>query len=236
MNTQTPSPDLLDSRLSELAATRAGASRVFARHRLDFCCHGNVTVAEACVKAGLDAADLIAELRAEERVATDFRSWVTEPLTGVIDHVLTRFHEPLRQELPRLVRMAERVEAVHGHRDDAPGGLGAHLTEMTTELELHMQKEERILFPLVRDGHGGAALAPIRMMEQEHEDLAGQLARTRSLTGDMVPPDDACGTWRALYAGLIDLELDLMEHVHLENAVLFPRALGRPVAAASASS
>lgn len=236
MNTLNPSPNLADRRLSELAATRAGASRVFARHRLDFCCHGNVTIAEACAKAGVDADALIAELQAEERVATDFRSWTTEPLGHVIDHVLARFHEPLREELPRLVRMASRVEAVHGHRDDAPVGLAAHLTDMTTELELHMQKEERVLFPLVKDGHGGAALGPIRMMEQEHEDLADQLARTRELTGDMDPPEDACGTWRALYAGLAELELDLMEHVHLENAVLFPRALGRPVVAAEVTA
>lgn len=226
----TPTRELTPDRtLAELAATHAGASRVFSRHRLDFCCHGQVSVTEACAKAGLDPDQLLDELRREQRVATDFESWVERPLPEVVEHVLERFHEPHRAELPRLILMAARVEHVHGSKPDCPVGLADHLRTMAAGLELHMQKEERVLFPMIRSGQGRMALAPIQVMEQEHEDVAAELARSRELTDDYVPPEGACGTWRALYAGLAELERDLMEHVHLENAVLFPRALGRPV-------
>lgn len=93
------------------------------------------------------------------------------------------------------------------------------------ELDLHMQKEEQILFPLIVSGRGAAAGGPIHVMEREHEDVAADLERIRGLTRDYVPPEGACGTWRALYLGLAEFERELMEHVHLENHILFPRAL-----------
>lgn len=211
--------------LAELAATHAGASRVFHRHGLDFCCHGRVTLAAACVERGITLEPLIAELERETAGPGPRQRWEEKPLGELIDHILSRFHEAHRAEVPRLVDMARKVERVHADKASCPKGLGAHLERMAEELELHMQKEEQVLFPLLRAGRGRAALMPIQVIEQEHEDHAVNLAKLRELTCNYTPPADACGTWTALYLGLADLEAELMEHIHHENNVLFPRAL-----------
>lgn len=211
--------------LAGLATTIPGASRVFARHRLDFCCHGNRSVDDACRDRGIEAETLLAEIDAESRDEESFERWDERPLPELIDHILERYHAAHREEIPRLVAMAKKVQAVHGDRPDCPAGLHAHLVGMADELESHMQKEEQILFPLLRAGRGAIAQAPIQMMETEHEDHARNLELTRRLTRDLTPPTDACGTWRALYLGLEELEAEIMRHVHLENHVLFPRAI-----------
>lgn len=211
--------------LAELAASRAGASRVFARHHLDFCCHGQITLAEACAKKGFDVDELIREIGAEQPLDEPFERWEQRPTVELIDHIVARFHEPHRQELPRLLAMAARVEKVHADNPTCPRGLFALLEQLSTELHLHMQKEELILFPMLANGQGAAAAGPIRVMEQEHEDAGAQLAQIRALTDDHTPPSEACGTWRALYLGLAEFERELMQHVHLENYVLFPSAL-----------
>lgn len=211
--------------LADLATTRAGASRVFQRHGLDFCCGGRVSLAEACAERKLDVAALIEEIESEVREATGFDRWDERPLPDVIDHVLGHFHEPHRRELPRLREMAEKVERVHADKASCPRGLALYLAQLTEELEQHMQKEEQILFPLLRSDRAFMAAGPIQVMEEEHRDVAEHLARLRELTGDYTPPPEACGTWTALYLGLAELQHDLMEHVHLENNVLFPRAL-----------
>lgn len=230
MNTTRPEnttrPDIHPGlSVGQLASTLAGASRVFHRHGLDFCCGGQVSLAEACGAGGLDPAAILAEIEAEADNAVDFERWDAKPLPEVIDHVLERFHEPHRQELPRLIAMAEKVEQVHADKDACPHGLAAHLARMRDEMELHMRKEEQVLFPLLRDGHGRAATVPIQVMEQEHRDHGTNLERLRELTNAYTPPAEACGTWRALYIGLAELERDLMQHIHIENNILFPRAL-----------
>lgn len=214
-----------DRTLGELAASHAGASRVFHRHGLDFCCGGSAPLAEAAAAKGLDVSLLLAELRAETERPGAFESWDQRPLGELVDHVLEHFHEAHRAEVPRLLAMARKVEAVHAEKPTCPRGLAAHLERMSVELEEHMQKEEQILFPMLRAGRGRAAMMPIQVMEQEHRDHGANLERLRALTNDYTPPAEACGTWTALFLGLAELERDLMEHIHLENNVLFPRAL-----------
>lgn len=211
--------------LASLATQRAGASRVFARHHLDFCCHGNVSLAEACAKRGLDPKEVIREIAAQERGPDAPSAWESRSLNSLITHLLDRYHRDHRAELPRLVTMARRVEQVHAEKAECPRGLAAAMGRLFEELDLHMQKEEQILFPLIVSGRGAAAGGPIHVMEREHEDVAADLERIRGLTRDYVPPEGACGTWRALYLGLAEFERELMEHVHLENHILFPRAL-----------
>lgn len=147
------------------------------------------------------------------------------PLSDLVQHILTDFHEAHRRELPRLIAMAQKVEAVHRDREDCPRGLRAHLETILEAMESHMQKEEQILFPLILSGRGRMAQGPIQVMEMEHEEHGRNLERTRDLTADLTSPKDACGTWQALYLGLRELEEDLMRHVHLENYVLFPRGI-----------
>ena len=214
-----------DRLLADLAVEHPAASRVFHRHGLDFCCHGQVPLEQACADRRLDVGALIAELNAEVSLDTDFRAWDRAPLGELIEHLLTRFHASHREELTRLHAAALKVEAVHALKPACPRGLAAHLARMTEELEDHMQKEEQILFPLIRGGRGALAAMPVQVLESEHRDHALNLRRMRELAHDFVAPDEACGTWRALYLGLAALERDLMQHIHLENNVLFPRAL-----------
>jgi regulator of cell morphogenesis and NO signaling len=221
---QTPSIVPTDT-LAELAVTRAGASRAFARHGLDFCCHGQVSLAQACAKKGIEVDALIREVEAEERLDDSFARWDERPIPALIEHIVTRFHQPHRDELPRLGAMAARVEVVHGEKSTCPHGLATAIAQLTEELGQHMRKEEEVLFPMIVGGAGPAAAGPIQVMEQEHRDAAVLLDTIRGLTTDHSPPAEACGTWRALYLGLAEFERDLMQHVHLENYVLFPRAL-----------
>lgn len=215
-----------ENTLAELAVTRAGASRVFYRHGLDFCCHGHVSLEHACRDTSLKVEDLIEEVQREEEGSDEpFERWDDAPLTELIEHLLTRFHEPHRAELPRLIELAHKVERVHGEKPSCPRGLAEFLEHSLVELEQHMQKEEEVLFPLIRAGRGRMAVMPVQVMEQEHNDHGARLAQMRKLAHDYEPPEEACGSWRALYLGLAELERDLMQHIHLENNALFPRAL-----------
>lgn len=211
-----------DDTLGDLASSYAGASRVFHRHGLDFCCGGAVSLQEACAERTLDVDALIAEIQAETAGA-DFERWDERGTSELIEHILTRFHEPHRAELPRLIEMAHKVERVHADKPTCPSGLAQHLEALRDELELHMQKEEQILFPMLRSGRAAIAAGPISVMEEEHRAVGAELARTRELTNDFNPPEEACGTWTALYLGVAELERELMQHVHLENNVLFRR-------------
>ncbi len=211
--------------LAELAVTRAGASRVFHRHGLDFCCHGRISLTDACAPKQIVVEELIGEIEAEERLEESFSRWDHAPLTELVGHILMRFHVPLSPELPRLVSMARRVEAVHGEKATCPAGLTAVLERLSDDLELHMRSEEQDVFPAILAGRGSQIAALLSQTEGEHERAGADLARLRELTQDHTAPPEACGTWSALYLGLADLERDLMDHIHLENNILFPRAL-----------
>lgn len=224
MPTQVPSRSAEPS-LAELATTRPGAALVFHRLGLDFCCHGQIGLAEAARARGLDPEHVAAELRAAESGARDFERWDQRPLPELIEHLLLRYHERHRADLPPLLAMARKVETVHAAKASCPHGLAELLARVADELEQHMRKEEQVLFPLLLAGRGRMAAPPIQAMEREHEDHGRNLALLRQVTGDHRAPPEACNTWRALYLGLAELERELMQHIHLENNVLFPRAL-----------
>jgi len=210
--------------LANLALSSPIASRVLRRHRLDFCCHGGRSLAEACQERGLDADTVLGEIAAAPAtdVQTDFRQL---PISALIDHIVTNFHEAHRRELPALVELARKVERVHAGKATVPVGLAAHLLEMHQAMELHMQKEEQVLFPMIIRGMGSRVQAPVRQMELEHDEHGEKLRQLRRICRDFVAPEEACTSWRALYLRCEQLEADLMAHIHLENHVLFPRAL-----------
>lgn len=215
----------INETLGELATHHPGSMQVFLRHGLDFCCGGSRTLVDACQARGLDAAAVAAEITAAEEVPSAERH-DSKPLPELIELILTRYHEPLRADLPVLIEAAQRVERVHAAKPTCPKGLAAQLQRLDGELQHHLAKEEQVLFPAIRSGSRGHQVhMPIRVMMQDHEDHGADLAQLRELTGDFTPPPEACGTWRALYAGLAKLERELMEHIHIENNILFPRAL-----------
>ena len=216
-----------DSTVGTLAAEHPLATRVFARHGIDYCCGGGKPLRDVCAKRGLDASTVVAEIEAE--VAPDdasARNWNEAPLVALIEHIVDTYHVPLSEELPRLEAMARKVNDVHGASDpERLGELVRVFAGLRAELVDHMAKEERVLFPMVRQGLGANAGSPIEVMEHEHDAAGAALRRLRELTDDYRPPDYACTTWRALWAGLEALEGDMHRHIHLENNILFPRAL-----------
>lgn len=212
------------SRVGEIAAHHPLATRVFARHGIDFCCGGGVPLAQACAQRGVAAEQVVAEIGDVLAGAPDTgRRWLEAPLAEIVAHIVDRYHGPLREELPRLEAMARKVAQVHAERDpeERLPRVTATVVALRGELEDHMAREEEVLFPAVLAGHGDL---PFEVFVDEHETAGAQLAQLRELTGDYVPPADACNTWRALWAGLEALETTMHEHVHLENNVLFPRA------------
>lgn len=215
------------TRVGDLAARHPLATRVFARHGIDFCCGGGRPLAVACEERALDPEQVLAEIQKEVEVSdTPETDWSKVPLDELIDHILRRYHEPLREELPRLTDMSAKVLRAHGDREGQKlNELAGVLSGLRIELESHMMKEERVLFPLIRQGRGAMATAPVSVMEHEHDSAAQALRRLRHLTDGYEVPDEACNTWRALWHGLADLERAMHEHIHLENNVLFPRAL-----------
>jgi regulator of cell morphogenesis and NO signaling len=211
--------------LAELAVTHPAAARVFYRNRLDFCCGGRRSLADACTEKGLDADDILEAIAIEDPQMPDATRWDTQPLPALVEHIVGTYHRRLRQTLPELVRMARKVEAVHGEKASCPKGLADMLDGVQVAVLDHLDKEEQILFPIVMRGMGANASAPIHALEVEHEHHKEHLIAIRSATTDLTPPPEACTTWRALYLGLQHLEQELMEHIHLENNVLFRRAL-----------
>ena len=142
---------------------------------------------------------------------------------ALIDHIQTCYHAAHRRQLPELVALARKVEKVHARHPDVPVGLADLLQQMIGEMEIHMKKEELLLFPAMRRRAAVEFKVPIAQMRHDHDDHDAALQRLDRLTHDQTPPGDACGSWRALYAGIAEFKTDLIEHIHLENDVLFPR-------------
>ena len=218
MTTTLSNESMMNLPLGQIAVALPGSTAIFRKLKLDFCCGGQISLADACEQKGLDA----------ERVASELSTLVrsdavpaVQDANALIDHILQRYHEVHRQQLPELIRMARRVESVHREHPLVPVGLADLLEEMEAELLDHMAKEEHILFPMLREGDP-IATQPIRVMRHEHFSHGEQVEKLAGMTNDHMPPSDACNTWRALYAGIAQLTDDLINHIHLENNVLFP--------------
>ncbi|WP_447885898.1 iron-sulfur cluster repair protein YtfE [Serratia fonticola] len=217
--------DYRNQSLGALAIAIPRASKLFRDYDLDFCCGGKQTLERAASRKELDLDKLESELVALAADPVDTRNWRLAPLAEIIDYILPRFHQRHREQLSELVLMAEKVERVHGDKPTCPRGLAKQLNLIRLDLENHMMKEEQILFPLIKQGMGQQAAGPISVMEHEHDEAGEQLEVVKFLTNNVTPPEGACNTWQALYNGINTFISDLMEHIHLENNLLFPRAL-----------
>ncbi|EXJ09538.1 hemerythrin domain-containing protein [Nitrincola nitratireducens] len=149
------------------------------------------------------------------------QKWQKIPDSNLIDHILVRYHEKHRLQLVQLIALSERVEVVHAKHPLCPTGLTQHLKCMEQDLISHMLKEENILFPMIRSGWKDMALATIRMMMYEHEQHNESLDTLLLLTHELSLPKDACQIWLKLYEGIQELYKDLVEHIALENSILF---------------
>lgn len=217
--------------VGELAVEEPGAARVFQQMGIDFCCGGKKSLHEACREKGLEAKAVlqaIAELPRDRAQAPD-RHWQAKPLQELMSHIVARHHQYVRTETPRIELWIEKCVAAHGARRPELAQIRHTFAAMAAEMAQHMAKEELILFPAIARAESGIAesslAAPVRMMMLEHDHSGRDLAEMRKLSGDYVPPPDACNTYRALYKALDEFEADMRQHVHLENNIVFPRAL-----------
>lgn len=220
---------LPDQLLGQLARDIPGASRVFDSYHLDFCCAGKQSLQEAATAAHVNLEQVIAELETlRQRKADLEKDWSQAGTNELIEHIVNTFHFAHRELLPELIRLARRVERVHAAREHCPNGLADILHTLHQDLESHMLKEERVLFPMLGQRDNAQVAAPISTMRSEHRDHGETLHQIESLTNNMTLPAGACNSWRALYEGLMSFRKDLMTHIHLENNVLFERFASSP--------
>lgn len=224
-------------RIGDLVVERPARAHVFERFGIDYCCGGSRSLGDACSGAGV-AVDMVEEALRESDArdaSPDERDWSTESLTHLMDHIVEVHHTYLRTELPFLQETVRKVAQAHDERHPEVLQVERVFEALREELTLHMEKEERILFPAIRQmeeaGPAGTAgrdglLPPIRMMEQEHDSAGNALRSLRSLTRGYEMPEDGCRTYMVMLDRLKKLEEDLHAHIHKENNILFPRAAG----------
>lgn len=215
--------------VGELVTERPARSRVFEQFRIDYCCGGRRPLEEVCGAVGVDTERVLEALRnadAEPAGEAD-RNWAAADSAELVDHILSVHHAFLRRELPRLGELIDKVVKAHGKRHAHLADLRATFLALREELQMHMAKEENVLFPAIVNRSAGPTCGsfdgPIRVMEHEHASAGRALEALRRLTRDYTPPADACNTHRAMLDGLAELEHDLHQHIHEENNVLFPR-------------
>ncbi len=228
-----------ESTLRSIALEKPATIRVFESLNLDYCCGGNRPLAEACAQKGLDVDEVVASLtEAAHGGAPAVKDFSQAAPTELAHYIVKTHHGYVRNELPRLLAMAERVARKHGPMHPEATQIERQLTQLADELLMHMQKEEIVLFPYIeklerrRNGSAQAPEAcfasvesPIRMMVHEHESAGALMDAMRTATGGFRPWEGACPTTVGLYDGLDAFERDLHRHVHLENNVLFPAAI-----------
>ncbi len=216
--------DLLapETTVRDIAAQLPGAAQIFRDADISFCCGGALTLPQAAEKAGLELGGLVADL---QNLITRAAQDAPRETPDLIAYILKRYHETHREELNFLTQLANRVEMVHGDHEAAPLGLTETLLALRDELDGHMTKEETVLFPAMLNGAGAMLAAPIAVMQEEHTATSDLLRKIEHITHGLNLPEGACGSWTALYTGLRKLCEDVVAHIHLEETVLFPRAL-----------
>lgn len=216
--------------LGALVTDHPELARELERRGLDYCCGGARTLADACRDKGLDA-DLVAAELASAALDVPPPDWAAMGPTELVDHIEATHHRYLHQELPRLTALVDKVCAVHGERHPELHEVRAVFAEIRADLDPHLLKEERVLFPMIREleaateppqFHCGSLRNPISVMLVEHDRIGGLLERLRALTDGYAVPADGCASYEACFQGLAALDADTRLHIHKENNLLFP--------------
>ena len=227
--------------IGQVVAERPSASQLFDRLGVDYCCGGDRSLRAACARQGLEAQTVLRMLEAEwdhpgtGTTESNQRDWTTAPLGTLIDHIVDTHHAYLRRELPRLAELAEKVAHVHGTQAPWMVSVKDVFEDLKPHMETHIEKEEKIVFPFIRESTEGEAAPvpeafdedPIALMEEEHDETGAALKRIQALSHDFTMPEWGCNSFRALLDGLEQLEAETHEHVHKENSILFSRARKR---------
>lgn len=224
--------------LGEITTEDYRSAVVFKKYGLDFCCGGKKTLAKACEEKGLDSDDMIEELKANSTISRPEQNYSDWKINFLIDYIINTHHVYVRKNLPIIRDFLTKTVNKHSDRHPELVKILYLFTQVYQELLQHMQKEEEILFPVMKnledkqENKGinftpkvGSIKGPITMMEQEHEDAGNAFQLIHSLSNNLTPPEDACKTYKITYAMLNEFEENLHLHIHLENNILFPKAL-----------
>ena len=223
----SPAIDVRTS-LGELVTERAARARILERHGIDYCCHGQRSLAEAADAAGVDVETLVAEMAAAD--VTDDDAVAQRSVPDLIAHILSAHHTYLHDELPALEELATKVASVHGGRHVELADVERLVRAVRDDLEPHLETEETEVFPVILRHVAADEAAPDDLVERlrgDHEATGALLAELRRVSRDFEVPGDGCASYQALYARLADLEADTFRHIHLENNVLFPAVAGQ---------
>lgn len=225
----------------ELALEFPEATRVFEKLGIDYCCGGGKSLEDACAASNLSVDQVLDSLEMAEQIARASqadRNWQTEPLAELVAHINSTHHKYTREEIARLNPLFDKVCSVHGKNHPELSQMRATFRGLGQELSMHMMKEEAVLFPyIVRMEEAviqqepvlpppfGTVQNPVTMMIHEHDSAGDALRALRQFSSGYVPPADACISFQTLYKALAVFEADLHQHIHLENNILFPRAI-----------
>ena len=231
--------NILERNIGELVAEDYRAAQVFKKNKIDFCCNGNRTINEAADAKKIDknklAADLLETLSANNNSEVDVNDW---PLDLLADYVTKKHHRYIREKIPVLQQFLDKLARVHGERHPELIEIRELFYQSAEDLEMHLQKEEQILFPFIENvvaaktsntaytpPHFGTVENPVNMMMHEHNNEGERFRKIAELSDDYTPPADGCNTYRVTFAMLQEFENDLHRHIHLENNILFPKAI-----------
>lgn len=224
----------------ELTLEIPGATRVFEKMGIDYCCGGGKDFQEACAAAGVSPGEVVQSLEQTIQGSTpsaESTDWQTQPLSALTSHIVGTHHVFTRDELARLDALLSKVCSVHGQNHAELFRIQSLFQDLHRDLIPHMQKEEMVLFPYIQQMEEAASAGrpapvpffgtvqnPIRMMMMEHDRAGEILKEIRQISGGFSVPADGCISFKTLYSALDFLEQDLHQHIHLENNILFPRA------------
>jgi regulator of cell morphogenesis and NO signaling len=223
----------------DFATEMPNATRIFEKLGIDYCCGGGKSLREACAQARIPLDEVLRTLEqgapAQQPGKPDFAQ---AKLAELVDHIITKHHAYVQQEIPRIQQLAKKVLAVHGAHHPELARIQIAFQALSAELTSHMMKEEHVLFPYIaelegavtqgRDVHTppfGTVNNPVHMMEMEHESAGALLREIRAASAEYTAPPEACFSYKTLYSALQEFEADLHQHIHLENNILFPRAI-----------
>jgi regulator of cell morphogenesis and NO signaling len=226
-----------DKTVAEVVTENIKSAHIFKKYGIDFCCGGGITIEKACAKKDVNYSQLVEELSKVDNPskAYNYNNW---KLDFLVDHIENVHHTYVEENIPLILQYSNKVARVHGHHYSEVIEINNLFTEVANELSAHMKKEELILFPFIKQlvkaekenttapsPHFGTVNNPIQMMENEHENAGNIFKEIARLTNNYNPPEGACNTFKALYAKLDEFEQDLHQHIHLENNILFPKAI-----------
>lgn len=234
-------PVVTTKTVRELAVENPAATRVFEKLGIDYCCGGKQSLEQACQKAQISIDQVLDSLgmgEESDRAARNEREWGREPLGELVTHIKNTHHRYTREEIVRLTALLAKVCAVHGKNHPELFDIRTTFAGLSQELTTHMMKEEMVLFPYIErmeeaviqrepvlPAPFGTVKNPVAIMEHEHDSAGQALQAMRKASHEYVLPADACVSYQTLYKALAAFETDLHQHIHLENNILFPRAI-----------